>query len=457
MSRAAVIIALGLAFLGSAAGPAASPSGSWKGTYTLGGPDTITVTLGADRASVALGPGHAGLQSVPARVANGRVRFMLPGVPPVSFDGRLRGRRLAGTVRQGALRGRFTLSRGSATGLRARGLYDVGGHPYSVAGGRLLDLETGEVHALYPKSGGFDVGAGFATRAPVRGTARFGATGATLPAGAASRVRTRQLEVRFRSGRNALAGTLTLPPGPGPHPAVVWVHGAGYQTRNYFPDLVALFSGAGFAVLAYDKRGIGQSGGEIVGDRADLRAIDALARDAEAAVRFLATQSAIDRARLGLAGHSQGGWIAPLAASREPAARFVVSFAGPSLSQGETDHWADIAGSGQARPTRSEDDMEAEVLRQGSSGYEPGPALRALRVPSLWLFGRLDYVVPSRLSVRRLEEIGGAFTIEMFPKANHALVETLSGLNSEMLASDRFAPGLFPRVREWLNAVRSRA
>jgi dienelactone hydrolase len=177
--------------------------------------------------------------------------------------------------------------------------------------------------------------------------------------------------------------------------------------------------------------------------------IDALARDAEAAVRFLAAQPAIDGARVGLAGHSQGGWIAPLAASREPAARFVVAFAGPALSQGETDHWSDIAGAGNSRPTRSEDEMEAEVLRQGSSGYEPLPALRALHVPSLWLFGRLDYVVPSRLSVQRLQSIGG-FSIELFPKANHSLVETPTGLNSEMLTSDRFAPGLFPAVREWL-------
>ena len=278
----------------------------------------------------------------------------------------------------------------------------------------------------------------------------FDAAGANLPAGRASRVPTRQLEVRFRSGRNTLAGTLTLPPGAGPHPAVAWVHGAGVQTRNYFPDLPALLSGAGLAVLAYDKQGVGQSGGVFPGDRADERAIGALARDAEAAARFLAAQPGIDRARVGLAGHSQGGWIAPLAASREPTVRFVIAFAGPSLSQGETDAWADLAGAGNSPPPQSEEQMEAEVMRQGSSGYEPMPALRALRVPSLWLFGRLDYVVPTRLSVRRLEAIGGDFTTEVYPKANHALVETQTGLTSEMLASDRFAPGMFSRVRDWV-------
>jgi len=329
----------------------------------------------------------------------------------------------------------------------------VDGHGFAVVGGRLLDLRTGEVGALYPNGNRFDVGAGFATRAPVRGTARFDAAGAMLPAGRAVRVAVRQLEVRFRSGRNLLAGTLTLPPGAGPHPGLVWVHGGGRQTRSYFADLPALFAGAGFAVLTYDKRGAGQSAGTFPGDRADAFSIDALARDASAALRFLAAQPGVDRARVGVAGHSQGGWIAPLVASREPAARFVVCFAGPALSQGETDHWAQIAGGGASRPTQTEDEMEADVLRQGSSGYEPLPALRALRVPSLWLFGRLDYVVPSRLSVRRLQSIGGNFTIELFPKANHPLIETQTGLDSEVAASDRFAPGLFPAVRNWLAAV----
>jgi len=49
-------------------------------------------------------------------------------------------------------------------------------------------------------------------------------------------------------------------------------------------------------------------------------------------------------------------------------------------------------------------------------------------------------------------EAGRDFTIEMFPNANHALVETKTGLTSEMLQSDRFAPGLFARVAAWLQA-----
>jgi uncharacterized protein len=72
-----------------------------------------------------------------------------------------------------------------------------------------------------------------------------------------------------------------------------------------------LVVGAGPRRAALDKQGVGQSGGVFPGDSANAFAIDTLARDAEAAARFPAAQPGIDRARVGLAGHSQGGWIAP--------------------------------------------------------------------------------------------------------------------------------------------------
>ena len=79
-----------------------------------------------------------------------------------------------------------------------------------------------------------------------------------------------------------------------------------------------------------------------------------------------------------------------------------------------------------------------------------------MSIPALWLYGGLDKTVPSRLSVQRLApiaaEAGRDFTIEWFPRANHALVETQTGLTSEMLRSDTFAPGMFAAVSEWLRA-----
>ena len=68
----------------------------------------------------------------------------------------------------------------------------------------------------------------------------------------------------------------------------------------------------------------------------------------------------------------------------------------------------------------------------------------------------LDKHIPPRLSQQRLEPLlhdgRHDFEVAVFPHANHALVETTTGLTSEMLRSDRFAPGLFARVATWLRA-----
>jgi dienelactone hydrolase len=455
--RAGLLILVAVLSCASSAS-AKSLTGSWAGTYTLGGSSQLTFSLSRGRATVALGVGHAGIEVVARR----GLRFQLPGAPvPLVFRGRLRGGRITGTVRQGSARGRFAVKRGRAPSLVAPGLYSNGGHvvgvvddPYGPA--RLVDLDSGAVHAIYPAGASFAIGAGFATRSPTTGTARFDVSGARIDGATAARVPLRQLEVRFPSGGVILSGTLTLPAGPGPHPAVAWVHGSGRTTRAYLPDLQALLLRNGVAVLAYDKRGVGQSGGSYRGESPSESTIDVLARDAAAAARFLAARPDVARNRVGLAGHSQAGWIIPLAASREPAVRFAVIFSGPAVTADENDLYQNLTGEGERPPTLTEDEIDAQVLAQGPSGIDPIPWIRELRIPALWVYGGLDQHIPPRLSARRLEPIaaepGRDFTIETFPKANHALVETQTGLTSEMLRSDTFAPGLFASVGEWLAA-----
>jgi pimeloyl-ACP methyl ester carboxylesterase len=445
---------------GTEAQPRSIPSGWWIGSYTLGGSGAITFEVAGKRAVVALGLGHAGVQKVQLTRRGSRLRFQLPGRPsPVIFSGVLRGNAIRGTVRQGAVRGSLRLRRGEGRAMVASGLYsaDAGvlgvvDDPYGPA--RLVDLDCGGVNALYPSGKAFSIGSGFATRAPARGTARFGVDRAVVAGARATREATRQLEVRFRSGASVLSGTLTLPPGPGQHAAVAFVHGSGPTTRAYLPDLQALLVRHGVAVLAYDKRGTGQSGGSFPGESPTAAAIGALARDAEAATRFLAAQPEIDRARVGLAGHSQAGWIMPLAASREPAIRFLVVFSGPAVTADENDLYQALTGQGERSQQLSDEEIDAQVLRRGPGGVDPVPWIRQLRIPALWLYGGLDKHIPARLSMRRLEplahEPGRDFSIEVFPNANHALVETQTGLTSEMLGSDRFAPGLFGDVAAWL-------
>jgi dienelactone hydrolase len=445
---------------GTAQGGGPTPNGWWTGTYTLRAKEAITFRIQGRRALVALGTGHAGAQAVPVTTGRTGIGFRLPGRPaPVAFTASVAGEAVRGTVRDGSSRGAFVARRGEGRALLAPGFYAAGSHelavvddPYGPA--RLVDLGSGGVNALYASGKTFAIGSGFATRSPVRGTARFEPGTAVVSGAHATRRPVRQLEVRFSSGAALLSGTLTIPPGAGPHPAVAFVHGSGVTSRAYLPDLQALLVGNGVAVLAYDKRGVGESAGRYPGESPTAEAINVLARDAQAAVRFLAAQPEIDRSRVGLAGHSQAGWIMPLAASHEPAVRFLVVFSGPSVTADENDLYQDLAGQGDEAQLLSDAEVDARVLARGPGGVDPMPWIRALCIPGLWLYGGLDKHIPPRLSVRRLEPLAQDssrdFSVEVFPSGNHALVETTTGLTSEMLRSDRFSPGLFAAVAAWL-------
>ena len=219
----------------------------------------------------------------------------------------------------------------------------------------------------------------------------------------------RQLEVRFLSGATALSGTLSVPATPGKdagkHAAVAFVHGSGLTNRAYLPDLQALLLANGVAVLAYDKRGVGQSGGTYPGESPTSETIDTLALDAAAAARFLAAQPEIDPARVGLAGHSQAGWIIPLAATREPTIQFVIVFAGPTVTADEVDLFQTLSGQGKHPSALSDAAVDAQVLAHGPSGVDPIPWIKELTIPGLWVYGGRDRHVPPRLSEQRLRPI----------------------------------------------------
>lgn len=142
-------------------------------------------------------------------------------------------------------------------------------------------------------------------------------------------------EVTFtgRDGAVTLHGTLSLPEGEGPFPAVVLVTGSGVQNRdeelmNHKPFLVLAdhLTRRGVAVLRYDDRGFGASDEEL--SRLSGSTTADLAEDALGAFDLLLSRPEIDPARIGVAGHSEGGTIAFLCAAREPRVGFVVSLAG---------------------------------------------------------------------------------------------------------------------------------
>ena len=133
---------------------------------------------------------------------------------------------------------------------------------------------------------------------------------------------------------NTLVGTLTIPKGEGPFPAMVLVSGSGQQDRdeelmNHRPfwviaDYCALH---GIAVLRYDDRGIGGSTGEVM----NATSMD-FSYDAEAAFDYLRNRKEINASKVGILGHSEGGVINFMVSARRPEVAFLISMAGPSVN-----------------------------------------------------------------------------------------------------------------------------
>ena len=130
-----------------------------------------------------------------------------------------------------------------------------------------------------------------------------------------------------------LAGTLTIPQGEGPFPAVVLVSGSGTQNRNeemmnHRPFLVIAdyLTRHGIAVLRYDDRGFAPS----QGDASTATSAD-LANDAQAAFDYLMSRKETDQNNIGIIGHSEGGMINFMVAAREPKVAFIISLAGPAV------------------------------------------------------------------------------------------------------------------------------
>jgi pimeloyl-ACP methyl ester carboxylesterase len=309
--------------------------------------------------------------------------------------------------------------------------------------------------------------------------------------------------VRFTNGDITLAGTLLHPAGAGQHPAVVLFHGSGAQSRDLFT--ARWFVAQGFAALAYDKRGVGESTG-------NFRAVPFMdiCDDGLAGLAYLKSRKEIDAKHIGVWGLSQGGWLGPLAASRSADVAFVIAVSGPGVSPGEQmlvyyanelraqgasegdveeatrlrrDVWHYLSsGEGYALAKREfdaapakrwykqvksqHDDLfgslptPAEVNKPDNPSlrwfkremnYDPVPTLRALRVPALFLFGGEDRMIPVEKSVavirKVLAESGNRdITVHVFPHADHVMFVTAGEGAGDV------DPEYFSTMRAWLAA-----
>jgi dienelactone hydrolase len=244
--------------------------------------------------------------------------------------------------------------------------------------------------------------------------------------------------VTFQSGDVTLAGTLDLPASEGPFPAIVTVHGSPPLTRNdiYNLRISHFFVQHGYAVLRYDKRGAGESTGEYpnVGTHEEGEAnVHILADDTLAGVEFLKNHDLIDPNRIGLVGHSQAGWIIPLAASKSPDVAFMIISSGPVTTVGQEIYYSDLVEGEEAESTEISLQEASDIARDyaGPHGFDPMPSLQELNIPGLWLLGAQDDSIPIPLTIENIDSLvadyGKDFSHILYENKGHGWTDVDTG------------------------------
>lgn len=427
------------------------------------------------------------------RLEKNRLGFSIkPGSATLSFDGMVSNGIARGTVRRGDTQAPFhlvnfrDLSTEALDRFAGSYAFDNRWHLLVQRLGVTLkyeDSESGRFGFLAPiDDSTFVGGPGQLMFDPVEVTLSFAADGKIIwrnPDGStrAGRKTTdyREEQIVFQNGGVSLSGTLFLPNGPGPHPAVVGVHGSGGADRTGFGGIPAQLAIEGTAFFAYDKRGTGKSTGYWPN-----ATFETLAGDVRAALTVLAARSDIDRRRIGMWGASQAGFIAPMIAAGSPDVAFIV-LVGPSgltaalqetyddeislrragFSEAIIKRASELQGAinnyyrtGEQREkverainaARAEPWFAATDLGTGLAAleqlpsretlgetwwrkimdYDPTEHWRLVRVPTLVLLGECDDSAPAGEGARRigdaLEKAGNRdYTIKLLPLANHGL------------------------------------
>jgi len=277
-------------------------------------------------------------------------------------------------------------------------------------------------------------------------------------------------EVQFSNGDLTLAASLLLPPGNGPFPGVVLVHGSGSSDRSnpwtlaYAEALVE----RGLAVLHPDKRGAGESGGSW-----QTASFLDLADDAIAAVNLLQAHPKVDAEQVGVIGFSQGGHIVPAAAARATSIAYVINVSGSTVPIMEQ-IGDEITKMGEREGLSEEDiatlesvhalgvryalsgngwDAYAEALAEAKKGrmggkevvegfpttedspawgflrtigdFDPMVYWKELDVPLLFIYGGRDTQIRVQKSVNRIQDVLGPlelnYTLMLFNNNGHAL------------------------------------
>lgn len=191
--------------------------------------------------------------------------------------------------------------------------------------------------------------------------------------------------------------------------------------------LARMLAKDGFAVLTYDKRGVGKSGGTYEGNNnVGAENLNLLADDAAAALKELQINAQLRDIPQGFVGASQAGWIIPLAAVQSPAAKFIGLWSGPVCTTSEQLHFQNWAQQDTDFWKSHSKQQVADYMRAAQvhpDAVDPCISLRKLSVPGLWLYGDQDNLVPVDLSVARLQSLPhDGFEYEIFAGYGHNIV-----------------------------------
>jgi alpha-beta hydrolase superfamily lysophospholipase len=278
--------------------------------------------------------------------------------------------------------------------------------------------------------------------------------------------------VEFHNQDVKLAGSLLLPKSDEPLPAVVFVHGAGRQTREAYREAGEYFASQGIAALIYDKRGVGQSAGAYESHEP----YENLVNDALAAVAFLKQRREIAPPQIGSWGLSQGAYISAAAASRSEDIKFIVAV-GASVADGTqfyyrdnlfrkyglSDKLRDVAEKAQLGQDSLPHNLQDESLLSSFAprSYPPPdeyvhPAWSRVHQPVLVMWGQLDQHQPVGESIVGLKNSlaranNTKWTMIILPRAKHSLGFSETGAIQEKWRG--YPPGALKTMTDWVHKV----
>ncbi|WP_258179487.1 alpha/beta hydrolase [Stenotrophomonas maltophilia] len=296
-----------------------------------------------------------------------------------------------------------------------------------------------------------------------------------------------EVDFSVPQARGALPGTLALPKGKGPFPAVVLVHGSGPQDRDEtiggsrpFLDVARGLAAQGIAVLRYDKRTLARPQ-DFANDHFTVD--DETTLDVEAALASLAAAPHIDRKRVFVMGHSQGGMLAPRIATRWPQARGAILWAAPArtlleLLPEQNRYLMALDGSISAPEQAFLDRLDAQIAAARSDAPAPASELplgvpqsfwksveavnaradaQALHKPLLMLHGGRDFQVPDADWALWQKALAGRSDVQWraYPALNHIGIAD-SGPSSlqEYAQPGHVDTTLIDDVATWIKAQR---